>query len=82
MADRQVQEVHLFLNQKEGNTLKVLPHLFVCTTPPGGGYSPMHVYAHFQEYPPPPPGWSATLSLRLPDTLRGVTCARDVAHSG
>ena len=49
--------------------------------PPGGGYSPIHVYAHFQE-DPPPLGGSATLSLRLPDTFRGVTCAGDVPHSG
>ena len=81
MADRQVQEVHLFLNQKEGNTLKVLPHLFVCTTPRGGG-TPLCMYMPISRSTPPPPGWSATLSLRLPDTLRGVTCARDVAHSG
>lgn len=80
MVDRQVQEVHLFLNQKEGNTLKVLPLLLVCTTP--RGVLPYTCICPFPGVPPSPRGGSATLSLRLPDAFRGVTCAGDVAHSG
>ena len=41
-------------------------------------------YTSISPFPgvPPPLGGSATLSSRLPDAFRGVTCAGDVAHSG